>query len=173
MSERRLRFNAFVMNCVSHIHHGQWVRPDTRQLEYNRLDPWVELAVLLERGKFDAIFLADVIGTYDSYGGNRDAAVEEGLQIPVNDPSLLIPAMAAATSDVGFAWTASVLQEHPFAFARRVSTLDHLTEGRVAWNIVTSYLNNAARNLGYGSLPEHEDRYRRAEEDVQVIYKLL
>jgi long-chain alkane monooxygenase len=171
--QRRLRFNAFAMNCVSHIHHGQWVRPDTRQLEYNTLDPWVELAVLLERGKFDALFLADVIGTYDSYGGNRDAAVEEGLQIPVNDPSLLIPAMAAATSDVGFAWTASVLQEHPFAFARRVSTLDHLTEGRVAWNIVTSYLNNAARNLGYGSLPEHEDRYRRAEEYVQVVYKLL
>jgi FMN-dependent oxidoreductase (nitrilotriacetate monooxygenase family) len=173
MSERRLRFNAFVMNCVSHIHHGQWVRPDTRQLEYNRLDPWVELAVLLERGKFDAVFLADVIGTYDSYGGNRDAAVEEGLQIPVNDPAMLIPAMAHATSEIGFAFTASVLQEHPFAFARRISTLDHLTRGRVGWNIVTSYLNNAARNLGYGSLPVHEDRYRRAEEYVQVLYKLL
>jgi FMN-dependent oxidoreductase (nitrilotriacetate monooxygenase family) len=66
-----------------------------------------------------------------------------------------------------------VLQEHPFNFARRVSTLDHLTEGRVAWNIVTSYLQNAARNLGYGGLPIHEDRYRRAEEYVQVLYKLL
>jgi long-chain alkane monooxygenase len=171
--QRRLRFNAFAMNCVSHIHHGQWVRPDTRQLEYNRLDAWVELAQILERGKFDALFLADVVGTYDSYGGNRDAAVEEGLQIPVNDPSLLIPAMASTTENLGFAWTASVLQEHPFSFARRVSTLDHLSQGRVAWNIVTSYLNNAARNLGYGSLPDHVDRYRRAEEYVQVLYKLL
>jgi FMN-dependent oxidoreductase (nitrilotriacetate monooxygenase family) len=170
---QRLRLNAFTMNCVSHIHHGQWVRPDTRQLEYNRLDPWIELARLLERGKFDAIFLADVVGTYDSYGGSRDAAVEEGLQIPVNDPSLLIPAMAHATEHLGFAFTHSVLQEHPFNFARRISTLDHLTDGRVAWNIVTSYLNNAARNLGYGGLPEHEDRYRRAEEYVQVLYKLL
>jgi long-chain alkane monooxygenase len=170
---RRLRFNAFTMNCVSHIHHGQWVRPDTRQREYNRLDPWVELAQLLERGKFDAMFLADVIGTYDSYGGNRDAAVEEGLQIPVNDPSLLIPAMAHATENLGFAFTHSVLQEHPFNFARRVATLDHLTGGRIGWNIVTSYLNNAARNLGYGSLPAHEDRYRRAEEYVTVLYKLL
>jgi FMN-dependent oxidoreductase (nitrilotriacetate monooxygenase family) len=169
----RLRFNAFAMNCVSHIHHGQWVRPDSRQLEYATLDPWVELAQILERGKFDALFLADVIGTYDSYGGSRDAAVEEGLQIPVNDPSLLIPAMAYATDNIGFAFTHSVLQEHPFNFARRVSTLDHLTGGRVAWNIVTSYLNNAARNLGYGSLPEHRDRYRRAEEYVQVLYKLL
>jgi FMN-dependent oxidoreductase (nitrilotriacetate monooxygenase family) len=172
MSQRRLRFNAFAMNCVSHIHHGQWVRLDTRQLDYARLDAWVELAQILERGKFDALFLADVVGTYDSYGGNRDAAVEEGLQIPVNDPSLLIPAMAYATENLGFAWTHSVLQEHPFNFARRVSTLDHLTDGRVAWNIVTSYLQNAARNLGYGSLPIHEDRYRRAEEYVQVLYKL-
>ncbi|MGD0196849.1 MAG: LLM class flavin-dependent oxidoreductase [Solirubrobacteraceae bacterium] len=169
----RLRFNAFAMNCVSHIHHGQWVRSDTRQLDYASLDPWIELAQILERGKFDALFLADVVGTYDSYGGSRDAAVEEGLQIPVNDPSLLIPAMAYVTENLGFAFTHSVLQEHPFNFARRVSTLDHLTEGRVAWNIVTSYLNNAARNLGYGSLPPHQDRYRRAEEYVQVLYKLL
>src|ERR1700742_4229729 len=65
----RLRFNAFAMNCVSHIHHGQWVREDTRQLEYKTLDPWIELAQLLERGKFDALFLADVVGTYASYRG--------------------------------------------------------------------------------------------------------
>lgn len=172
-TQPRLRLNAFAMNCVSHIHHGQWVRSDTRQVEYNTLEPWLELAQILERGRFDALFLADVVGTYDSYGGSRDAAVEEGLQIPVNDPSLLIPAMATVTENLGFAFTHSVLQEHPFNFARRVSTLDHLTRGRVAWNIVTSYLNNAARNLGYGQLPEHEDRYRRAEEYVQVLYKLF
>jgi long-chain alkane monooxygenase len=169
----RLRFNAFSMNCVSHIHHGQWVRPDTRQLDYTDLDAWVELAEILERGKFDALFLADVVGTYASYGGSRDAAVEEGLQTPVNDPSLLIPAMALATENLGFAFTQSILQEHPFNFARRLSTLDHLTKGRVGWNIVTSYLPDAARNLGYGGLPSHEERYRRAEEYMQVIYKLL
>ena len=169
----RLRFNAFSMNCVSHIHHGQWVRPDSRSVDYTDLDAWIELAQLLERGKFDALFLADVVGTYAAYGGNRDAAVEEGLQTPVNDPSLLIPAMAAATEDLGFAFTQSVLQEQPFNFARRLSTLDHLTKGRVGWNIVTSYLPDAARNLGYGGLPSHEDRYRRAEEYMQVIYKLL
>lgn len=88
---RRLCFNAFTMNCVSHIHHGQWRRPGTRQLDHLDLNTWVELAQLLEKGKFDAIFLADVIGTYNVYGGNRDAAVEEGLQTPVNDPSLPPP----------------------------------------------------------------------------------
>ncbi len=169
----RLRFNAFSMNCVSHIHHGQWVRPDTRQVEYLSLDPWVELAQLLERGKFDALFLADVVGTYDSYGGSRDVAVKEGLQIPVNDPSLLIPVMASATEDLGFAFTHSVLQEQAFNFARRLSTLDHLTDGRVAWNIVTSYLADAGRNLGFGGLPEHDERYARADEYLEVLYKLL
>jgi FMN-dependent oxidoreductase (nitrilotriacetate monooxygenase family) len=169
----RLRFNAFHMNCVSHITHGLWVHPDTRQLDYTDLDTWVELAQLLERGRFDALFLADVIGAYDSYKSNRDVAVREGTQIPVNDPSLLIPAMAHATEHLGFAFTHSVLQEHPFNFARRIATLDHLTDGRVAWNIVTSYLENAARNLGYGGLPLHDDRYERAEEYVEVLYKLL
>jgi FMN-dependent oxidoreductase (nitrilotriacetate monooxygenase family) len=169
----RLRFNAFSMNCVSHIHHGQWTRADSRSVDYTDLDAWIELAQLLERGKFDALFLADVVGTYAAYGGNRDAAVEEGLQTPVNDPSLLIPAMAAATEDLGFAFTQSVLQEQPFNFARRLSTLDHLTKGRIGWNIVTSYLPDAARNLGFGGLPSHEDRYRRAEEYLQVVYKLL
>ncbi|HVO52895.1 MAG TPA: LLM class flavin-dependent oxidoreductase [Solirubrobacterales bacterium] len=169
---RRLRFNAFSMNCVSHIHHGQWVRPDTRQVEYLSLDPWVELAQLLERGKFDALFLADVVGTYDSYRGSRDVAVREGLQIPVNDPSLLIPALASVTDDLGFAFTHSVLQEQPFNFARRISTLDHLSDGRVAWNIVTSYLEDAGRNLGFGGLPAHDERYARAEEYVEVLYKL-
>lgn len=168
----RLRFNAFSMNCVSHIHHGQWVRADTRQLDYTDLDTWVELAQLLERGKFDALFLADVVGTYASYGGSRDAAVEEGLQTPVNDPSLLIPAMALATENLGFAFTQSVLQEHPFNFARRLSTLDHLTKGRVGWNIVTSYLESGARNIGLAGQVRHDNRYDIADEYMEVLYKL-
>ena len=168
----RLRFNAFSMNCVSHIHHGQWTRADSRSMDYTDLDAWIELAQLLERGKFDALFLADVVGTYAAYGGNRDAAVEEGLQTPVNDPSLLIPAMAAATENLGFAFTQSVLQEQPFNFARRLSTLDHLTKGRVGWNIVTSYLPNAARNFGLDGEVEHDTRFEIADEYLDVLYKL-
>jgi long-chain alkane monooxygenase len=169
---RCLRFNAFTMNCVSHIVHGFWDTPETAQRDYASLRPWVELARLLERGKFDAMFLADVIGVYDSYRGSRDVSVAEGMQIPVNDPAMLIPAMSWETSNLGFAFTHSVLQEHPFNFARRASTLDHLTGGRVAWNIVTSYLENAGRNLGYGGLPPHAERYQRAEEYAEVVYKL-
>lgn len=104
----------------------------------------VELAQILERGRFNAIFFADVIGAYDSYRGNREASVRNAVQFPVNDPSALIPALALVTENLGFAFTLSILQEHPFSFARRASTLDHLTGGWVAWNIVTSYLESAA-----------------------------
>ena len=169
---KRLLFNAFSMNCVSHIHHGLWARQDTRQLEYCSLEPWIELAKILENGCFDALFLADVLRTYDVFGGNADAAVKEAMQIPANDPKLLIPAMARETENLGFAFTGSIYAEYPFNFARTVSTLDHLSSGRIAWNIVTSYLPNAARNLGYERLPLHDKRYDRADEYMEVLYKL-
>ncbi len=169
----RLFFNAFSMNCVSHIQHGLWGRSDSRQLEFNSLDPWVELAQILEKGHFDALFLADVTGIYDNYNGGPEAALRHGMQVPVNDPSLLVPAMAHATEHLGLAFTASVLSEHPYTFARRLSTLDHLSGGRVGWNIVTSYLPGAARNLGLDAMPRHDDRYDQGDDFMEVIYKLL
>jgi len=168
----RLRFSAFTMNSLSHIHHGLWARPDSNHVGYTDLETWVDLAKLLERGKFDAIFFADVVGIPDSSEDIRNTAISVGVQFPINDPSLLVPAMAYATEHLGFAFTHSVLQDHPFNFARRMSTLDHLTKGRLAWNIVTSYLNNTARNLGHGDLPSHEERYARADEYMEVVYKL-
>jgi long-chain alkane monooxygenase len=160
----RLIFNAFSMNCVSHIQHGLWARADTRQLEYASLDPWLELARILEGGCFDALFLADVVGVYDNYRGGPETSIREAMQIPVNDPTLLVPAMATVTEHLGFAFTSTVLAEAPFNFARKVSTLDHLTRGRIAWNIVTSYLPSAARNLGFADLPPHDDRYDRGDD---------
>ncbi|MED6304271.1 MAG: LLM class flavin-dependent oxidoreductase [Actinomycetota bacterium] len=173
LAPRRMVLNAFSMNCVSHIQQGMWTREDTRQLEFGSLDPWIELAKVAEEGCFDTIFLADVLGLYDNYKGTADTSLRQAMQVPVNDPMLLIPAMAAATEHLGFAFTSSVLQAHPFTFARQLSTLDHLTNGRVAWNIVTSYLPNAGTNLGFDGLPPHEERYARAEEYLEVIYKLV
>ena len=169
---RRMLLNAFSMNCVSHIQQGLWVRDDTRQIEYNRLDPWVSLARILEAGCFDALFLADVFGVYDVFRGGPETSIAEGMQIPMNDPALLIPAMANVTEHLGFAYTSSVLQVPPFTFARQASTLDHLTHGRVGWNIVTSYLRNAAANVGLDDLPSHDERYDRADEYLDVVYKL-
>lgn len=172
MNSKRILLNGFSMNCVSHIQQGLWVRDDTRQVEYFTLDPWLELAQILEKGCFDALFLADVVGLYDAYLGGPETSIREGMQVPVNDPALLIPAMATVTEHLGFAFTSSVLQTPPFTFARQISTLDHLTKGRIAWNIVTSYLPNAGASLGYGGLPSHKERYERANEYLEVTYKL-
>ncbi len=169
---KRIYFNAFHMNCVVHQSPGLWVREDDNMVNYTDLNQWVELAQLLERGRFDALFLADVVGVYDVFRGNREAAVSEAAQIPVNDPMLLIPAMAHATQHLGFGFTSSILQYPPFTFARLVSTLDHLTKGRVAWNIVTSYLESAGRNYGQTGLPDHDERYAIADEYCDVCYKL-
>ena len=117
-------FNAFRMNCVTHMSPGLWMREDDHMVDYVSLAHWTEFARLMERGCFDAIFLADVVGLYDVYGGNRDAALGNTTHLPINDPMLLLPAMAAATEHLGFGYTSSIMQYHPFTFARLISTLD-------------------------------------------------
>jgi FMN-dependent oxidoreductase (nitrilotriacetate monooxygenase family) len=169
---KQLHLNGFEMNTVSHINHGLWVHPDNRRDQYTDIEYWIETAKLLEKGLFDAMFIADVVGTYDVYRGSRDPAVERGIQVPNNDPFLIVPAMAAATSRLGFAVTFSTTYESPFANARRFSTLDHLTNGRVAWNVVTGYLPDAARNFGLSEQVKHDVRYEVAEEFLDVSYKL-
>jgi FMN-dependent oxidoreductase (nitrilotriacetate monooxygenase family) len=169
---RQIHFNAFDMNCVGHQSPGLWAHPRDRSWQYKDLEYWTELAKLLERGKFDGIFIADVLGVYDVYRGNLDAALRVSAQIPVNEPMLLVPAMALVTEHLGFGVTASISFEHPYTFARRVSTLDHLTKGRAGWNIVTSYLESGARNIGLGGQSARDDRYEVADEYMEVVYKL-
>jgi FMN-dependent oxidoreductase (nitrilotriacetate monooxygenase family) len=171
-SKKRLILNLFEMNCVSHITHGLWRLPGNNRERHNDIEYWVELARLLESGGFDAVFLADVVGTYDVFRGSADTSIREGLQIPNNDPSLVVPAMAAVTKHLGFGITFSTTYEPPFAWARRLSTLDHLTKGRVGWNIVTSYLPNAARNFGLDGEVDHDARFEIADEYLDVLYKL-
>ncbi|HWH92854.1 MAG TPA: NtaA/DmoA family FMN-dependent monooxygenase [Baekduia sp.] len=169
---RPLHFSAFVMNTASHITHGLWRDPDGEQIRFNDLDLWVSLARRLEAGGFDAIFFADVVGLYGDYGGGWDFHAELGLQIPSNDPLVLLSALASHTEHLGLAFTAGPIQEPPFGFARRVATLDHLSKGRIAWNIVTSTLENGWRNFGHDGLLAHDERYAWAEEYVDVLYKL-
>jgi FMN-dependent oxidoreductase (nitrilotriacetate monooxygenase family) len=98
--------------------------------------------------------------------------LREAAQVPVNDPLQLVPAMAAVTRHLGFGITASISFEHPYPFARRMTTLDHLTKGRAGWNIVTSYLDSGARNLGQTRQVTHDNRYDLADEYLEVCYKL-
>ena len=169
---QEILLNAFEMNCVAHQSPGLWRHPRDRSRDYRRLKPWIALAQTLERGLFDGLFLADVLGVYDVFGGNPDAALAHAAQVPVNDPLLLVPAMAAATEHLGFGVTVTLSYEPPFPFARRMSTLDHLTEGRIGWNVVTGYLDSAARGSGQESQRGHDDRYSAAEDYMEVVYKL-
>lgn len=167
-----LHFNAFVMNTTSHIHHGQWRRPDAEQTEFADVNTWVELAKLLEDAKFDAMFFADVVGHYGDADADYSVYVNEGLQIPSNDPTVLLGALAVVTKNIGLATTSNIFQSHPYQFARQISTLDHISNGRIAWNIVTGTQDNGSRNFGIPRLTEHAERYRWAEEYVDVTYKL-
>ncbi len=168
---REIRLNAFEMNCVGHQSPGLWAHPRDRSSQYKDLEYWTDLARLLERGRFDGLFIADVLGIYDVLDGNGDAAIRQAAQVPVNDPLALITPMAAVTRHLGFGLTASLSFEHPYPFARRLSTLDHLTKGRIGWNVVTSYLESGARNLGQQAQLDHDRRYDYADEYLQVLYQ--
>ena len=169
---RQIRLNAFDMNCIGHQSPGLWTHPDDRADSYNTLQYWTDLARILERGKFDALFLADVLGVYDVYQGSPRTVLQHAVQVPVNDPLMVVPAMATVTEHLGFGITCALSYELPYPFARRMSTLDHLTNGRVAWNIVTGYLDSAARGMGLPKQVAHDDRYDLAEDYMQATYKL-
>lgn len=168
----RIILNAFEMTCVSHQAAGTWRHPDSQAWKYKDLDYWVELAKLLERGYFDSVFIADVVGVYDIYRGSVETSLLDADQVPVNDPFFQVPAMATVTQHLGFGVTSALTYEQPYALARKFSTLDHLTKGRVAWNVVTSYLNSAAVNLGLKQQISHDERYDIADEFLDVTYKL-
>lgn len=133
---------------------------------------WQDLARTLERGLFDGIFLADVTGVYDVYGGSPDTALRAATQVPTNDPFTIVPVMASVTDNLCFGVTGSIPYEPPYSFARKISSLDHLTNGRLGWNIVTGYLDSAAKGVGLQKKEKHDTRYDIAHEYMQVVYRL-
>ncbi|BAI73599.1 hypothetical protein AZL_a00680 (plasmid) [Azospirillum sp. B510] len=169
---RQIRLNAFHMNAPGHSWAGLWAHPRDRTSSHDRPDYWTHLARTAERGRLDAVFLADVIGVYDVYGGSPDTALRSAAQAPTLDPFPVVPLMAAVTEHIGFGVTATVSYEKPYALARRFSTLDHLTEGRIAWNVVTGILGSGARGMGQSDLTEHDARYAVAEEFLAATYAL-
>ena len=171
-ARKKILLNAFNMNCIGHINHGLWTHPRDNSTQYKSVEYWTELAQLLERGLFDGLFIADIVGVYDVYQQSVDVTLKESIQLPVNDPLLLVSAMAAVTKNLGFGLTANLTYEPPYLFARRLSTLDHLSRGRVGWNIVTGYLDSAAKAMGLQEQVEHDRRYDQADEYLQVLYKL-
>ncbi|MFI7483867.1 LLM class flavin-dependent oxidoreductase [Kocuria sp. M1R5S2] len=169
---KRIALNAFDMTCVGHQAPGLWKHPRSRADEYNTIEYWTDVAQLLEKGLFDAMFLADVVGYYDVYKNSAAPVIKDATQIPVNDPFMQISAMAAVTKHLGFGVTSAITYEQPYPLARKFATLDHLTRGRIGFNVVTSYLKSAAENHGLNDQISHDERYEIAEEFMDVCYKL-
>lgn len=154
----------------------QWLieeqNPKDKSATKRKLDYWIDLAKTLERGGINALFLADTYGGYDTYNDSLDDCIRRAAQWPMTDPTIPISAMAAVTKNLAFGITASTTFEPPFLLAKRFSTLDHLTGGRVGWNIVTSWKKAAFKAIGLDAPIEHDERYARADEYLQVLYKL-
>lgn len=146
-------------------------RPDDVSCTKDTLKYYTDLAKLADRGKISAIFFADWYAGFDVYGGSLDACLRSGHQVAHLDPLPIISAMAAATESVALAVTMSTSYANPYVLARQFSTLDHLTGGRCAWNIVTSWSKSAANALGYEDVVPHDERYEVADEYMDVVYK--
>jgi alkanesulfonate monooxygenase SsuD/methylene tetrahydromethanopterin reductase-like flavin-dependent oxidoreductase (luciferase family) len=164
-----MHLNVLTQCSPSPTFEFMWRDPDDRTgTGYRSFRYWTALAERLEAACIDALFFADVHGIYDVYRRSWAPALRHAVQVPAIDPLLVVPAAAAATSRLGFAVTYSTTYHPPEQCARVFSSLDHLTNGRIAWNVVTSYLESAAKN-GLGEFLEHDARYDRADEYMGVV----
>jgi long-chain alkane monooxygenase len=169
---KQILLAAFEINQVNLTSQGLWAHPDQNTHRYKELSYWIELAQLLERGFFDFLFLADSYGYPLLKGETPDVTFEQAVEIPKDDPMLLIPALAAATADLNFVVTTSTSFEQPYANARRFATLDHLTGGRVGWNVVTTSSAVVSELFGTRQAP-HDERYAIAQDFLDLSYKLF
>ncbi|GJF31628.1 monooxygenase [Kitasatospora sp. NE20-6] len=160
-NDRSLHLNAFLMN-VGH-HEAAWRLPESNVLATTDIEHWKNLARIAERGKLDSLFLADSPVQWGDPGRRPSGQLE---------PTVLLTALAGATSRIGLIATASTSYNEPYNLARRFASLDHVSGGRAGWNIVTTAGAEAARNFGLDDTPLHRDRYERAAEFVEVSTRL-
>ncbi|KAH3679432.1 hypothetical protein WICMUC_000977 [Wickerhamomyces mucosus] len=163
-----------IINAFTHGAATAWAHPDDRSRELTRsLEPWIELAQYAEKAKLHGIFIADHLTVFNA-NNDYEASAIQGHNIPRIDPSSIVPALAALTKNLGFGVTFSTVSEAPYLFARRLASLDHITKSRIGWNIVSSYLNTISDQLLNGEpFPEHDARYARTEEYVDVVQELI
>jgi long-chain alkane monooxygenase len=139
---------------------------------YYRPEFYEDIARIASRGVMDLLFFGDSAGISEDFGGNHHAAVRYGVKWPWHDMMPMIPCMARAAPGVGFGITMSTTYHHPFYVARLFNSLDHVTDGRIAWNAVTSRSKSEAANWGYDKLIEHDARYERAQEHLHAVQAL-
>ncbi len=158
---RQLHLNAFLMS--SGHHEAAWRLPESDPFANFDLGHWRNLAQIAERGRFDSLFLADGPALRQNARYRPAGSLE---------PTVLLTALATATSHIGLIATASTTYNEPYNLARRFASLDHVSGGRAGWNIVTTADVHSARNFGLDDRPAHAERYERAGEFVEVSIKL-
>jgi alkanesulfonate monooxygenase SsuD/methylene tetrahydromethanopterin reductase-like flavin-dependent oxidoreductase (luciferase family) len=162
----------FVQHGVNSHATGMWRHPkDKVGWNYARPEYWQHMARVMERGLFDAMFIADELAPYNTHGGSSDPIVKYAVQCPTHEPSTIAPIITGSTKNLGVGVTLSTAFEHPYSICRRLSSLDHLSEGRVAWTIVSSYSKSEWDAYG-AEMTERADRYGRLEEYMELCYKL-
>jgi len=157
----RLHLNAFLMD-VGH-HEAAWRLPESDPYAHTDVEHFKNLARIAERGKLDSLFLADGPVLWSNLARRPGGSLE---------PTVLLTALAGATSHIGLIATASTTYNEPYNLARRFASLDHISGGRAGWNIVTTAGLDAARNFNLDALPAHRERYERAAEFLDVSVKL-
>jgi long-chain alkane monooxygenase len=169
---RKAHLLAFIQHGVNSHATGMWRNPkDKVNWDWTRPPYWQHMARTMERGLFDAIFIADELAPYNNYEGSSDACVKYAVQCPTHEPSTLVPILTTATEHLGVGVTLSTAFEHPYSMVRRLSSLDHLSGGRIAWNIVSSYSKSEWDAYG-ASMSVRQDRYSRMEEYLELCHKL-
>ena len=161
---------AFLLAGPTSHHHGMWRHPETDN-RFLTPEYWENTARILEQGCFDALFFADISGLSDFYKGSYETVLARGGQMGLLDPLPMLSMMARVTKHIGLATTMSTTFHKAFHLARVLGTLDVLSQGRVAWNIVTSSSNTQARNFGI-ELMSRETRYDHADEVVEACCAL-
>lgn len=163
----------FLVHGPTYHSIAMWRHPKTREAGFDWTRPglYQHIAQVCERGLFDCVFFADLNYIADSYTGSLGPALRNATQAPEHDPIPLLSYVAAATQRIGVAATFSVSHSHPFYAARLWATLDHLTNGRAGWNVVTSINRNQAANYGEERQPS-DTRYERAHEFIEVCRRL-
>ncbi|WP_432943760.1 LLM class flavin-dependent oxidoreductase [Kribbella sp. CA-253562] len=158
---RQLHLNAFLMSTGHH--EASWRLPESNPFANTDVEHYRDLARTAERGKFDSIFFADSPVLFSDVGRRPAGSLE---------PTVLLTAIAAATSRIGLIATASTTYNDPFNLARRFASVDHVSAGRAGWNVVTTAGPDAAKNFNLADQPAHAERYERAAEFLEVAFKL-
>ena len=172
MPRRQMHLVAYLKTGPTALHNGGWRHPESTLDDILDPERYQHIARVLEAAKFDACFFADLFGLYDLHGGSYDAYVRRGGQISFLDPTVVLPVMAAVTRNLGLGATLSTSFHGAYHLARWLGSLDAMSGGRVAWNVVTSATDLEAQNAGMDHLAPREERYDRADEVLEACFAL-